>query len=192
MSAAATVQLRYRPVHDRIQTHRQMCKRDLAQSPLSTVTDHGYIIITWTGLKFSKSVLKHKRLSHVGLSFLWRLFLYYVRWYGRALNMTNKNTLLYYWNANKDTHILLCHMLGSVVISRKKAADTGSLLTHFICFSFIYEANGEELYNSRVERLLAEYLIDTLLLEFLLSPRGVRSIVSGRRGLHDAVYTLIG
>ena len=56
------------------------------------------------------------------------------------------------------------------MISRKKAADTGSLLTHFICFSFrsiIYEANGEELYNSRVERLLAEYLIDTLLLEFL-------------------------
>ena len=51
------------------------------------------------------------------------------------------------------------------MISRKKAADTGSLLTHFICFSFrsiIYEANGEELYNSRVERLLAEYLIDML------------------------------
>ena len=75
------------------------------------------------------------------------------------------------------------------MILRKKAADTGSLLTHFICFSFrsvIYEANGEELYNSRVERLLAEYLIDTPLLEFLLSPRGVRSIVSGRRGLYDA------
>ena len=55
--------------------------------------------------------------------------------------------------------------LGHVVILRKKAADTGSLLTHFICLSFrsiIYEANGEELYNSRVERLLAEYLIDTL------------------------------
>ena len=52
------------------------------------------------------------------------------------------------------------------MILRKKAADTGSLLTHFIRFSFrsiIYEANGEELYNSRVERLLAEYLIDTLL-----------------------------
>ena len=49
------------------------------------------------------------------------------------------------------------------------AADTGSLLTHFICFSFrsiIYEAKGEELYNSRVERLLAEYLIDMLPLEF--------------------------
>ena len=77
----------------------------------------------------------------------------------------------------------------NVVISRKKAADTGSLLTHFICFSFrsiIYEANGEELYNSRVERLLAEYLIDTPLLEFLLSPLCVRSIVSGRRGLYDA------
>ena len=74
------------------------------------------------------------------------------------------------------------------MISRKKAADTGSLLTHFICFSFrsiIYEANGEELYNSRVERLLAEYLIDTPPLEFLLSPGCVRSIVSGRRGLHD-------
>ena len=57
-----------------------------------------------------------------------------------------------------------------VEISRKKAADTGSLLTHFICFSFrsiIYEAKGEELYNSRVEQLLAEYLIDTLPLEFL-------------------------
>ena len=58
----------------------------------------------------------------------------------------------------------------TVVISRKKAADTGSLLTHLIFFSFrsiIYEANGEELYNSRVERLLTEYLIDTQLLEFL-------------------------
>ena len=33
---------------------------------------------------------------------------------------------------------------------RKKAADTGSRLTHFICLAFrsiIYEANGEELYN---------------------------------------------
>ena len=80
------------------------------------------------------------------------------------------------------------------MISRKKATDTGSLLTHFICFSFrsiIYEANGEELYNSHVERLLAEYLIDTPPLEFLLS-RGLRSIVSGRRGLHDAQCTLIG
>ena len=49
------------------------------------------------------------------------------------------------------------------------AADTGSLLTLFICFSFrsIYEANGEELYDSRVERRLAEYLIDTPPLEFL-------------------------
>ena len=75
------------------------------------------------------------------------------------------------------------------VISRKKAADTGSLLTHFICFSFrsiIYEANGEELYNSRMERLLAGYLINMLPGEFLALPRGVRSIVSGRRGLHDA------
>ena len=82
-----------------------------------------------------------------------------------------------------------------VVISRKKAADTGSLLTHFICFSFrsiIYEPNGEELYNSRVERLLAEYLIDTPLLEFLAPPACLRSIVSGRRGLHDAQCTLIG
>ena len=62
------------------------------------------------------------------------------------------------------------YLMGSVVISRKKAADTGSLLSHFICFSLrsiIYEANREELYNSRVERLLAEYLIDTPLLEFL-------------------------
>ena len=80
-------------------------------------------------------------------------------------------------------------------MSRKKAADTGTLLTHFICFSFrsiIYEANGEELYNSRVERLLAEYLIDTLPLEFLAPPLCLRSIVSWRRGLYDAGYTLIG
>ena len=59
------------------------------------------------------------------------------------------------------------------MISRKKAADTGSVLTHFICFSFrsiIYEAKGEVLYNSPVERLLAEYLIDTLPVEFLALP----------------------
>ena len=64
---------------------------------------------------------------------------------------------------------------------RKKAADTGSLLTHFIFFRFrsiIYEAKGGELYNSRVERLLAGYLIDTLPLEFLPSPACVHSIVS--------------
>ena len=82
-----------------------------------------------------------------------------------------------------------------VVISRKKAADTGSLLTHFICFSFrsiIYEAKGGELYNSRVKRLLAEYLIDTLPLEFLPSPACVRSIVSWRRGLYGMGCTLIG
>ena len=83
----------------------------------------------------------------------------------------------------------------AVVISRKKAADTGSLLTHFICLSFrsiIYEANGEELYNSCVERLLAEYLIGTLPLEFLAPPLCVRSIVSRRRGLYDMGCTLIG
>ena len=81
-----------------------------------------------------------------------------------------------------------------VVISRKKAADTGSVLTHFICFSvrsIIYEANGEELYNSHVERLLAEYLIDTLP-GVSASPGCVRSIVSWRRGLYDAGCTLIG
>ena len=63
----------------------------------------------------------------------------------------------------------------------RKAADTGSLLTHFICYryrSIIYEAKGEELYNSHVERLLAEYLIDTLPVEFLPPPACVRSIVS--------------
>ena len=49
----------------------------------------------------------------------------------------------------------------------------------------MYEAKGEELYNSCVERLLAEYLIDTLPLEFLASPACVRSIVSWRRGLYD-------
>ena len=79
------------------------------------------------------------------------------------------------------------------MISRK-ATDTGSLLTHFICFSFrsiIYEANGEELYNSRMERLLAEYLINTLP-GVSAPPLCVRSIVSGRRGLYDAGCTLIG
>ena len=45
--------------------------------------------------------------------------------------------------------------------------------------TIIYEANEEELYNSRVERLLAEYLIDTPLLEFLPPPLCVRLIVSG-------------
>ena len=49
-----------------------------------------------------------------------------------------------------------------------------------------------ELYNSRVERLLAEYLIGTLPLEFLPSPACVCSIVSWRRGLYDVWYTLIG
>ena len=47
------------------------------------------------------------------------------------------------------------------------------------------------MYNLRVERLLAEYLIDTLPVEFLPSPACVRSMVSWRRGLYDVGYTLI-
>ena len=73
------------------------------------------------------------------------------------------------WSVERTVALLPRH----VVISRKKATDTGSLLTHFICFSFrsiIYEAKGGELYNSRVERLLAEYLIDMLPVEFLPLP----------------------
>ena len=92
----------YRPVHDTIQTHRQMWNRDPAQPPLSTVTDHGYIIITWTGYiimtrtgfrmlqtlgyiiitwtglkKVSKCVLKHKSFNNM-LDFLFSGgFVYY-------------------------------------------------------------------------------------------------------------------
>ena len=48
------------------------------------------------------------------------------------------------------------------------------------------------MYNSRMEQLLAEYLIDTLPLEFLVTPGCVCSIVSGRHGLYDVGCTLIG
>ena len=54
------------------------------------------------------------------------------------------------------------------------------LLAAIFCYRFrsiIYEAKGEELYNSRVERLLAGYLIDMLTVEFLPSPACVCSIV---------------
>ena len=75
------------------------------------------------------------------------------------------------------------------MISRKKAADTGSLLTHFICLALGLLTMKQKERNciiSRVERLLAGYLIDTLPGEFPAPPRCVRSIVSGRRGLYDA------
>ena len=75
------------------------------------------------------------------------------------------------------------------MISRKKAADTGSLLTHFICLVLSLSSMKQMERNciiSRVERLSAAYLIVRELPQFLLSLGCVRSIVSGRRGLHDA------
>ena len=86
-------------------------------------------------------------------------------------------------------------ILSNVLWFRGRRLPTQDRFNSLYLFSFrsiIYVANGEELYKSRVERLLAEYLIDTPLLEFLPLPRGVRSLVSGRRGLHDAGYTLSG
>ena len=52
-------------------------------------------------------------------------------------------------------------MVTTVVISRKKAADTGSLLTHFICLTLGLLSMKQMERNciiSRVERLLAGYL----------------------------------
>ena len=34
-----------------------------------------------------------------------------------------------------EMHVFVSHRRNGVVISRKKAADTGSLLTHFICLA---------------------------------------------------------
>ena len=76
------------------------------------------------------------------------------------------------------------------MISRKKAADTGSLLTHFICLALGLLSMKQMERNciiSRVERLSAEYLTNTLLPQFLGFLGCVRAIVSGRRGLHDAL-----
>ncbi|KAK0130804.1 hypothetical protein N1851_034531 [Merluccius polli] len=50
----------------------------------------------------------------------------------------------------------------------------------FRFWSIIYEAKGEELYHSCVERLLAGYLIDTLPIEFLPSPACVCLMVPGQ------------
>ena len=75
-----------------------------------------------------------------------------------------------------------------VVISRKKAADTGSLLTHFICLALGLLSMKQMERNciiSRVERLVSWISIDMLPGVSARSLR-IRSIVSGRRGLHDA------
>ena len=64
-----------------------------------------------------------------------------------------------------------------VVISRKKAADTGSLLTHFICLALGLLSMKQMERNciiSRVERLSAAYLIVRELPQFLLSLGCVR------------------
>ena len=79
------------------------------------------------------------------------------------------------------------HRMLVVVISRKKDADTGSLLTHFICLALGLSSMKQMERNciiSRVERLLAEYLnmLPGVSVIFCVG----RSIVSGRRGLHDA------
>ena len=79
----------------------------------------------------------------------------------------------------------------SVVISRKKAADTGSLLTHFICLALGLLSMKQMERNciiSRMEWLSAAYLIIRVLPQFLLSLGCVRAIVSGRRGLPDTLY----
>ena len=60
-----------------------------------------------------------------------------------------------------------------VVISRKKAGDTGSLLTHFICLALGLLSMKQMERNciiSRMERLSAEYLTNTLLPQFLFFP----------------------
>ena len=66
----------------------------------------------------------------------------------------------------------------SVVISRKKAADTGSLLTHFICLALGLLSMKQMERNciiSRVERLSAAYLslgsFHSFWLSFVLSAR---------------------
>ena len=53
----------------------------------------------------------------------------------------------------------------------EKAAETRSLLTHFIWLRFwsiVFETKVEELYITRAERLQTEYLVDTQ--EILPSP----------------------
>ena len=57
-----------------------------------------------------------------------------------------------------------------VVISRKKATDTGSLLTHFICLALGLLSMKQMERNciiSRVERLLTGYPFNTQFVEFL-------------------------
>ena len=79
------------------------------------------------------------------------------------------------------------------MISRKKAADTGLLLTHFICFSQLSTKQMER--NCIIHAWsdsVAKYLIEMLPVKFLASSACVRSIVSGRRGLYDVGCTLIG
>ena len=61
------------------------------------------------------------------------------------------------------------------MIWRKKAAETGSLLTHFICLVLGLLIIKQMEKNCMIHAWSdAEYLNDTLLLEFLFSPRGVR------------------
>ena len=58
-----------------------------------------------------------------------------------------------------------------VVISRKKAADTGSLLTHFICLALGLLSMKQMERNciiSHVERLLTGYLLNMQFVKFLL------------------------
>ena len=74
------------------------------------------------------------------------------------------------------------------MISRKKAARHRIAFNSHYLFSFrsiIYEANGEELYNfthgvtvSRISNRYAAFTVSARSLR-------VRSIVSGRRGIHD-------
>ena len=73
------------------------------------------------------------------------------------------------------------------VISRKKAADTGSLLTHFICLALGLLSMKQMERNciiSRVERLVSWISIDMLPGVSACFLR-LCAIVSGRRGLHD-------
>ena len=77
--------------------------------------------------------------------------------------------------------------MGRVVFSRKKAADTGSLLTHFICLALGLLSMKQMERNciiSRVERLVSWISIDMLLGVSTYFLR-LHAIVSERRGLHD-------
>ena len=75
-------------------------------------------------------------------------------------------------SSSEFTFLSLCITSGCeiVVISRKKAADTGSFLTHFICLALgllSMEQMERNCIISRVERLLTGYLLNMQFVKFL-------------------------